>query len=108
MTLTLPPNSVLRVSRADFDPARFAEVEHMTRHTGTYLIPAINRLTGLAAYFAGASPTGSMVHVSLWDSDTHAQQMGSLKEMTVNARGEAEALGCRFTPILNYPVAWNI
>jgi hypothetical protein len=108
MTLILPPNSVIRVSRVDFDPVRFAEVDRMTRHTGTYLIPAINRLSGLAAYFAGASPTGSMVHVSLWNSDAHAEQMGSLKEMMVNARQEAEAVGCRFTPIVDYPVAWHI
>jgi hypothetical protein len=108
MTLVLPPNPVIRVSRVDFDRARFAEVERMTRHTGTYLIPAINRLPGLTAYFAGASPAGSMVHVSLWDTDAHARQMGSLKEMTVTARGEAEAVGCRFTPIVDYPVAWHI
>lgn len=108
MTLVLPPNSVIRVSLADFDPARFAEVDRMTSHTGTYLIPAINRLSGLVAYFAGASPAGSMVHVSLWDSDAQARQMGSLKEMTVNARQEAEAVGCRFTPIVDYPVAWHI
>jgi hypothetical protein len=108
MTLILPPTSVIRVSRADFDPARFAEVDRMTRDTGTYLIPAINRLSGLASYFAGASPTGSMVHVSLWDSDAHAQQMGSLKEMVVNARRDAETVGVGFTPIVNYPVAWHI
>jgi hypothetical protein len=94
MTLVLPPTSVIRISRVDFDPARIAEVERMTRDTGTYLVPAINRLPGLAGYFAGASPTGSMVHVSLWDSDAHAQQMGSLKEMIVNARRDAEAVGC--------------
>jgi hypothetical protein len=108
MTLVLPPTSVIRISRVDFDPARFAEVERMTRDTGTYLVPAINRLPGLAGYFAGASPTGSMVHVSLWDSDAHAQQMGSLKEMIVNARRDAEAVGCRFTtPIVDYPIAWH-
>jgi hypothetical protein len=39
MTLVLPPTSVIRVSRADFDSARFAEVDRMTRDTGTYLIP---------------------------------------------------------------------
>jgi hypothetical protein len=108
MTLILPPTAVVRVSRVDFDPARFAEVERMTSDTGTYLIPAINRLSGLVGYFAGASPTGSMVHVSLWDSDAHAQQMGSLKEMMVDARRDAEAVGCRFTPIVDYPVAWHI
>ena len=50
----------------------------MTRDTGTYLIPAINRLSGLAAYFPGGSLTGSMVHVSLGESDAQAQQMNSL------------------------------
>jgi hypothetical protein len=108
MTLVLPPTSVIRVSRADFDPSRFAEVDRMTRDTGTYLIPAINRLSGLAAYFAGASPTGSAVHVSLWESDADARQMDSLKEMVVNARRDAEAVGAQFTPIVNYPVAWHI
>lgn len=79
----------------------------MTRHIGTCLIPAINRLPGLAAYFAGASPTGSMVPVSLWDSDADAQQMGSLKEMIVTARGDAKAVGGRFSPIVNHPVVWQ-
>jgi hypothetical protein len=108
MTLILPPTSVIRVSRADFDPARFVEVERMTRDTGTYLIPAINRLSGLAGYFAGASATGSMVHVSLWESDPQARQMDSLKEMIVTARRDAEAVGVRFTPVVDYPVAWHI
>ena len=103
MTLVLPPTSVIRVSRADFDPARFAEVDRMTRDTGTYLIPAINRLSGLAAYFAGASPTGS-----LWESDAHARQLDSLKEMVVNARRDAETVGAGFTPIVHYPLAWHI
>lgn len=62
MTLILPPTSVIRVSRTGFDLARFAEADRMTRDTGTYLIPAINRRSGLVAYFVGASPTGSMVH----------------------------------------------
>ena len=108
MSLTLPPTAVIRVSRGNFDPARFAEVERMTRDTGTYLVPAISRLSGLAGYFAGASPSGSMVHVSLWESDADAQQMGKLKEMIVNARRDAEAAGVAFTPIVNYPIAWRI
>jgi len=28
--------------------------------------------------------------------------------MTVDARGEAEAVGVVFTPIVNYPVGWTI
>lgn len=41
MTETLPPTAVIRVSRGNFDPARFEEVDRMTKETGKYLIPAI-------------------------------------------------------------------
>ena len=108
MNSPLPSTAVVRVSSANFDPARFAEVERMNSVTGTYLIPAISRLPGLLHYFVGASPSGSMVHVSIWDNDEHAQQMSNLKEMIVDARRDAEAVGVQFTPIVNYPIAWNI
>lgn len=71
----LPDAAVVRVSRGNFDPARFAEVREMTIATGRYLIPAISRLPGLISYYAAASPSGSMVHVSTWKSDEQAQQM---------------------------------
>jgi len=108
MPITIPPAGVIRVSRANFDPARFAEVASMTNATGAYLIPAIGKLPGLLDYFAGASPSGSMVHVSLWESDAHAQQMGKLKEMIVDARRDAEAVGASFIPIVNYPINWRV
>jgi hypothetical protein len=108
MTVRISPTSVIRVSRGSFDPNRFAEVERMVHKTGTYLVPKISALGGLDGYFAGASPSGSMVHVSLWQTDAHANQMGQLKEMIVNARGDAEAVGVQFIPIVNYPVAWHI
>jgi hypothetical protein len=108
MESTLPPTAVVRVSRGNFDPARLAEVERMARDTGTYLIPAIGRLPGLLHYSAAVSPSGSMVHVSIWDSDEHAAQMGRLKEMIVDAREAALAVGVEFIPIVNYPIAWNI
>ena len=108
MESALPATAVLRVSRGTFDPARFAEVERMSQTTGTYLIPAIRKLPGLIRYFAAVSPAGSYVHVSLWDSDAHAAQMGSLKEMIVDARRDAEALGVQFTAIVNHPVSWTI
>jgi hypothetical protein len=108
MTSTFPSTAVIRVSRGNFDPVRFAEVELMTRDTGKYLIPAISRLPGLLSYFACASPSGSIVHVSIWDSDEDAQQMSHLKEMIVDARKDAEAVGVKFTTIVNYPICWNI
>jgi hypothetical protein len=109
MTLPpIPPTAVVRVSRGNFDPARFADVERMARDTGGYLIPAISRLDGLLGYYAGASPAGSMIHVSLWRTNEDAQQMGSLTDMAVRARGDAEAAGVTFIPIVNYPLSWHI
>ena len=104
----LPPTAVVRVSRGNFDPARFTEVHEMTVATGRYLIPAIKELPGLISYHAGASPDGSMVHVSIWESDEDAQQMSRLKEMIVDTRQAYEKAGVTLTPIVNYPIDWTI
>jgi hypothetical protein len=104
---SIPPDAVIRVSRGNFDQSRFAEVEQMTRDTGDYLIPAIRQLDGLIGYYAGASPSGSIVHVSLWQSNDHADQMGGLKEMIIDARRDSEAVGVSFVPIINYSIAWG-
>jgi hypothetical protein len=53
-------------------------------------------------------PDGSMVHVSIWETNEHAQQMSRLKEMIVDAKQEAEAAGAVFSPIVNYPIDWTI
>ena len=108
MTESLPATAVVRVSRGSFDPNRFAEVDAMNKKTSEYLIPAIRRLPGLIHFYAGVSPEGSIVQVSVWDSGEHAAQLDQLKEMIVDARGEAEAVGVTFTPIVNYPVNWTI
>jgi quinol monooxygenase YgiN len=104
----LPPTAVIRVSRGNFDPARFAEVQEMTMVTGRYLIPAIKKLPGLISYHAATSPDGSLVHVSIWESDEHADQMSRLKEMIVDARAAGDEAGVTFTPIINYPIDWTI
>ena len=104
----LPAGAVVRISRGNFDPARFPVVHAMAIATGRYLIPAISKLPGLISYYAGASPDGLIVHVSIWDSDEHASQMGQLKEMIVDARNDAEKAGVSFIPIVNYPVDWVI
>jgi len=109
MTQTeIPRSAVVRVSRGSFDPARFDQIERMRHETGAYLTPAITRLGGLLGYYAGTSPEGSIVDVSLWDSDEHARQMGQLKEMVVDAAPAAEALGVTFVPIVNHPLSWHI
>jgi len=108
MTPVIPSTAVVRVSRGDFDPKRLAEVEQMTRDTRMYLMPAIKALPGLIHYFAAVSPTGSIVHVSVWESETYAQQMAALKVMTTDARQAAETVGVRFVPIRNYAVSWSL
>ena len=108
MTEPLPATAVVRVSRGSFDPSRFAEVDAVNKKVSEYLVPAIRRLPGLIHWYAGVSPEGSIVNVSVWDSDEHAVQMDHLKEMTVDARGEMTAVGVTFTPIINHPVNWTI
>ena len=108
MTESLPPAAVVRVSRGSFDPGRFAEVDAVNTKVAEYLVPAIGRLPGLIHWYAGVSPEGSIVNVSVWDTDEHAAQMDRLTEMTVDARGEMTAVGVTFIPIVNYPVGWTI
>ena len=108
MAESLPETAVVRVSRGHFDPGRLAEIEAVNERTAGYLVPAIKRLPGLIHWYAGVSPEGSIVNVSVWDTDEHAAQMNELKEMTVDARGEMAAAGVRFIPIVNHPVTWTI
>lgn len=107
-TEPIPPTAVVRISPATFDPARFAEVQEMTMRTGEYLIPAIKALPGLISYYAATSPEGNAIHVSIWDTEEHAKQLSSLKEMIVTARAEAENAGCTFGSISNSPIDWVI
>lgn len=108
MNMTLPPTAVMRISQASFDPARLPEVERMANAIAEYLVPAIQKLPGLIRYFSILSPKGSYVHVSIWETDAHAQQMASLKEMIVDARRAAEAVGAQFHPIVNHAITWMI
>jgi hypothetical protein len=108
MTEPLPTTAVIRVASGSFDPSRFAEVDAVSKKTSAYLIPAIQRLPGFIHWYAAVSPEGSVVNISVWESDEHAAQMDQLKEMTVDARGEMAVLGITFTPIVNYPVSWTI
>jgi hypothetical protein len=107
-TTPLPENAVVRVSGGSFDPARFAEVQEMTIATSRYLIPAVEALPGLISFFAGTHPDGSLVQISVWDSEEHARQLDDLREMAVIARGEAEKAGVTFMKIFNYPIVWSI
>src|SRR6185437_12345057 len=66
MTESLPASAFVRVSRATFDPSRFADVDAMNMKTSEYLIPAVRRQPGLIHFYSGVSPEGSIVQVSVW------------------------------------------
>lgn len=104
----IPPTAVVRVSPGTFDPARYAEVQEMNVRISSYLVPAISALPGLISFHAGVAPSGSMVHVSVWDTEEHARQLDGLREMVVVARAEAEAAGVTFGRIANHPIDWTI
>ncbi|MBU3064338.1 hypothetical protein KO481_22740 [Nocardia sp. NEAU-G5] len=109
MTEPLPASAVVRVSRATFAPNLFAEVDTLNTKQAEYLIPAIEQLPGLIHFYSGVSPEGSIMQISVWDTDEHAAQLNGLKEMAVVARGEAEAVGVTFErPIVHYPIDWTI
>jgi hypothetical protein len=108
MTESLPASAVVRASRATFEPSRFAEVDAVNTKISEYLIPAVKQLPGLIHFYAGVSPDGSMLQVSVWDSEAHSAQLNHLREMVVVARGEMEAVGVTFTPIATYPISWTI
>lgn len=80
----------------------------MTGRTGTYLIPAISRLDGLLGYHAGASPDRSMVHISIWQSEQHAQQMRKTQDDDRRRTQRRRGGRVEFIPIVNYPASWHI
>lgn len=100
----LPTTSVLRISQATFDPSQFNEVEAMSKKTSEYIIPALRQLPGLLHFYSGVSPDGSVVQVSIWDTDDHAAQLNNLKEMVVIGRRDMESVGVKFIPITHYPI----
>ena len=104
---SLPKTAVVRVSRASYDPNPFAEVDAANKKTSEYIIPALRRLPGLLHFYAGVSPKGSIVQVSIWDTDEHAAQLDRLKEMVVDGRRDMEAVGVTFSPIFNHPIDWT-
>lgn len=108
MTESLPGTAVLRVSRATFDPSRFAEVDARSARQAGYLRTAVQQLPGLIQFSATVSPNGSMLQASVWDTEEHSAQLNHLKEMVVIARGEMEEVGVTFTPIVTYPISWAI
>jgi len=108
MTDSLPATAVVRVGIWNFDPGLSAEAEAILRKQADYLVPAIKQLPGLLHWYTCLSD-GSQAAVSVWDTEEHAKQMDTLKEMVVVARGELEAVAGPFTgKFVNYPILYTI
>lgn len=82
----------------------------MSKKTSEYIIPALRQLPGLLHFYSGVSPKGSVVQISVWDTDEHAAQLNTLKEMVVIGRRDMESVGVTFTPIVHYPIdqTWTV
>lgn len=100
---------VVRISRGRFEADVYDEVVARLDESQRTLVPAIEQLPGLVAYYAGADPeSNTMVNVSVWESVEDARQMATLAEMQALA-GEFVALGVEFErPIVDYPSLWQI
>jgi hypothetical protein len=108
MSESLPATTVVRLSPGSFDPSRIAEIDALATKQAEYLVPAIKQLPGLLSWYTGVSPDSSIVNISVRDSEEHAAQMGQLQETAIVARGDMQAVGVTFTPIVNYPIIWTI
>ena len=100
--------TIIRIARGNFDPARYGEAVRMFEVTGSYLMPAVKRLPGMIHYYAGIARTGSGVHISLWESEAQAEQVGNLREVKSDARSAAAAVGARMMETEVYSVVWSV
>ena len=100
--------AVLRLSRGWFEPQQYSQVETMLNEGARTLVPAIERLDGLVAYYVGIdAKTNSMTNTSIWTTDEAASQMWTLQAM-LDQRDLFLAIGVRFDPIANYAPLWDI
>jgi len=100
-------STVIRVSRGTFDPRRHDDVQRMVEQTGSFMVPAIKKLSGFIVYFAGVSPLGALTHISLWQSEQHASHLSHIPEMA-DAKLANDSVGVQLQPVVNYPIVWHV
>jgi hypothetical protein len=101
--------TVVRISLGRFDASKYVIVRTLLDESQASLEPAIGRLHGNLAYYAGIDRTNNtMTNVSVWASLDDAMQMASLPAMLALARTFTE-IGVIFeTPITNHETLWSI
>jgi hypothetical protein len=99
---------VVRLSRGAYALSKHPEVARLLEEGSAYLLPAIQRLSGLVHYYVGADAvSGTLINISVWERLAQAQQMSSLREMH-EQRALFLKLGVHFDPIVNYQTLWSI
>ena len=91
---------ILRVSHGSFDPERFAELDRLSLHPQSSLVPA---LPGLAGHYVAVS----IVRVSLCER-AGCPANGKSQETDRDRGSRAAAAGVQFSPIVNYSIQWRI
>ena len=99
---------VVRISLGRFDAANYDAVRKLLDDSQKTLVPAIRRLNGNRAYYAGIDrEDNAMTNVSVWDTRGDAEQMATLQPMLDLAKIFVEA-GVRFErPITNHETLWT-
>lgn len=101
---------VVRISLGRFDAANYYDaVRKLLDDSQKTLVPAIRRLKGNRAYYAGIDrENNAMTNVSVWDTRGDAEQMATLQPMLDLAKIFVEA-GVRFErPITNHETLWTM
>jgi len=96
----------VRLSRGSFAADRYQDIADRLQAAEVILSPAIRQLPGLIDYYAGIDrTTNSMIRVSVWDKEIHANAMPILPAV-IESRAEFEAAGVDWEPVVTYSVAW--
>jgi hypothetical protein len=100
--------AVVRVSILHAPPDKLSEIENMMKAAAGPL-SAIKKLKGLKAYFAGIDrEKAQLTNVSVWETETDAQQMASFQPMQDLSKEFMKIEGLSFVrPIPNFDVIWQ-
>lgn len=96
----------VRVARGTFAPELHDELAERLRAAEAEISGPIRELPGLIDYYAGIDrASSSMIRVSVWDTEAHAESMSELPQVRA-VRAEFEAKGVVWEPVITYEVAW--
>ncbi len=98
----------IRLVRAHFDPGLYGEIDKMMKKSAVSLVPAMQAQPGLIDYYVAVDRrTGSMIHVSVWETERDADAMTALTPLQ-KTKAQFEASGLTLDEITNHEVVWSV